>query len=80
MCCVVTVLTLYRNRIEQVRSAALSHPEHGCRQIWRHPCGALYNVKIEIHSSCEAGDFVETHLYKLCVILRSPVLLGLCHH
>ena len=29
----------------------------------------IYN-KIIIHSSCEIEDFVETHLCKLCVILR----------
>ena len=28
-------------------------------------------IKIKIHSSCEIEDFVETHLCKLCVILRS---------
>ena len=27
-------------------------------------------IKIKIHSSCEIEDFVETHLCKLCVILR----------
>ena len=26
---------------------------------------------MKIHSSCEIEDFVETHLCKLCVILRS---------
>ena len=30
-----------------------------------------YIIKNEIHSSCEIEDFVETHLCKLCVILRS---------
>ncbi len=29
-----------------------------------------------MHSSCEMEDFVQTHLCKLCVILRSRVLLG----
>ena len=29
---------------------------------------------MKIHSSCEIEDFVETHLCKLCVILRSRVL------
>ena len=38
------------------------------------------NIKTKkIHSSsCEIEDFVETHLCKLCVILRSRVLLGVC--
>ena len=33
---------------------------------------------MEIHSSCEVEDFVETHICKLCVILRSRVLRALC--
>ena len=33
-----------------------------------------YIIKIRIHSSCEIEDFVEAHLCKLCVILRSRVL------
>ena len=36
----------------------------------------VYNIKIKIHSSCELKDFVGTHICKLCVILRSRVLLG----
>ena len=37
-------------------------------------------MKIKIHSSCEIEDFVETHLCKLCVILRSRVLYyGIMH-
>ena len=32
------------------------------------------------HSSCEIEDFVETHLCKLCVILRSRVLRVVCPH
>ena len=39
-----------------------------------------YIIKIKMHSSCEIEDFVETHLCKLCVILRSRVLLGVCPH
>ena len=35
-------------------------------------------LKKKIHSSCEIEDFVENHLCKLCVILRSRVLLGVC--
>ena len=31
-------------------------------------------INIKIHSSCEVEYFVETHLCKLCVILRSRVL------
>ena len=37
-----------------------------------------YNTIIEIHFTCEIDDFVETHICKLCVILRSRVLLGVC--
>ena len=39
-----------------------------------------YIEKIKIHSSCEIEDFVETHLCKLCVILRSRVLRVVCPH
>ena len=39
-----------------------------------------YTVKVKIHSSCEIEDFVETHLCKLCVILRSRVLRVVCPH
>ena len=35
---------------------------------------------MKIHSSCEIEDFVETHLGKLCVILRSRVLRVVCPH
>ena len=34
--------------------------------------------KFKLHSSCEIEYFVETHLLKLCVILRSRVKYGLC--
>ena len=33
---------------------------------------------MKIHSSCEIEDFVETHLCKLCVILRSRALRVVC--
>ena len=35
---------------------------------------------MKIHSSCEIEDFVEAHLCKLCVILRSRVLRVVCPH
>ena len=35
-------------------------------------------MKIKIHFTCEIEDFVETHLCKLCVILRSRVLRVVC--
>ena len=35
---------------------------------------------MKIHSSCEIEDFVETHLCKLCVILRSRVVRVVCPH
>ena len=37
-----------------------------------------YIIKIKIHASCEIEGFVETHLCKLCVILRSRVLRVVC--
>ena len=36
----------------------------------------VYIMKMKIHSSCEIEYFVETHLCKLCVILRSRVTIG----
>ena len=35
-------------------------------------------IKIKIHFSCVIEDFVETHLCKLCVILRSRVSRVVC--
>ena len=35
-------------------------------------------IKIKIHSSCDIEDFVETHICKLCVILRSRVSRVVC--
>ena len=40
----------------------------------------ITSIKIQVHSSCKIEGFVETHLCKLCVILRSRVLLGVCPH
>ena len=42
--------------------------------------GTIIIIKIKIHSSCEIEDFVETHLCKLCVILRSRALRVVCPH
>ena len=39
-----------------------------------------YIIKIKIRSSCEIENFVETHLCKLCVILRSRALRVVCPH
>ena len=40
-----------------------------------------YIIKTKIHSSCEVEYYyVETHLCKLCVILRSRVLRVVCPH
>ena len=48
----------------------------GYSSVWY---GVLGNIiKIKIHSSCEIEDFVETHLCKLCVILRSRALRVVC--
>ena len=35
----------------------------------------LKNMK-KMHSRCEIEAFVETHICKLCVILRSPPIMG----
>ena len=37
-------------------------------------------MTVKKRSSCKIEGFVETHLCKLCVILRSRVLLGVCPH
>ena len=53
------------------------------RRIFRYLAwfsGKGYIIKIKIHSSCEIEDFVETHLCKLCVILRSRALRVVCPH
>ena len=51
------------------------NPKKKLKYIWYQ----VYSMKIKIHSSCEIEDFVETHLCKLCVILRSRVLRVVCH-
>ena len=38
----------------------------------------IYFLKINIHSSCEIEDFVDTHILKLCVVLLPRVSLGVC--
>ena len=67
-----------------------SVPGKGNEAIWedelfplllaRSPYVYIYIIKIKIHSSCEIEDFVETHLCKLCVILRSRALRVVCPH
>ena len=39
-----------------------------------------YILKNNIHSSCDIEDVAKTHICKLCVMLRSRVLLGTCPH
>ena len=51
-----------------------------CVVCERATCDIIYIIKIKIHSSCEIEDFVETHLCKLCVILRSRALRVVCPH
>ena len=36
----------------------------------------IYVIKLNIHSIRKIEEFVETHICKLCVMLRSRVLLG----
>ena len=44
-------------------------------------CGVRVLPKnIKILYSCDIEEFVETHLCKLCVLLRSRVFLGVCPH
>ena len=45
-----------------------------CLHLLHVPGIILLRVKIKIHCSCEIEYFVEAHLCKLCVILRSRVL------
>ena len=40
----------------------------------------VHIIKIKIHSSCQIEYFVDTHLCKLRVILRSSVLRVVCPH
>ena len=47
-------------------------------RLFRH--SYIFIIKIKIHSSCDIEDFVETHLCKLCVILRSRALRVVCPH
>ena len=46
-------------------------------QDWYNVCYKNSNIN-RLHSSCEIEYFVETHLCKLCVILRSRVFLCVC--
>ena len=52
----------------------LERVEYTLYQVVNMEQGHVYIIKMKIHSSCETEDFVETHLCKLCVILRSRVL------
>ena len=44
------------------------------------PIGGVYLKKKTFHPNCEIEDFVETHLCKRCVILRSRVLRVVSPH
>ena len=50
------------------------------RNTYFTPHHHLYIIRLKMHSSCEIEDFVETHLCKLCVILRLRVLRVVCPH
>ena len=63
------------NNSSNVEMESGGNPRIDCTA--RHP---PFIIKIEIHSSCEIEYFVETHLCKLCVILRSRVLRVVCPH
>ena len=45
-----------------------------------HRCSGIYTTKIKMHSSCEIEDIVESHVWKLCVKLRSRVIRVVCLH
>ena len=67
---------IVRNLISQPKHV---HDFEGIR-LRNRTNSSLYIIKIKIHSSCEIEDFVETHLCKLCVILRSRALRVVCPH
>ena len=52
--------------------------KNGSPTLYRYTNNISITIKIIIHSSCEIEDFVETHICKLCVILRSRVLRVVC--
>ena len=65
----------------QRRSETTENTEGSSRRRWllhRHRRTSI--IKIKIHSSCEIEYFVEIHLCKPCVILRSRVLRVVCSH
>ena len=64
------------HRTGSSHSGAGNYPrENTNKQRWY-----THIIKIKIHSSCEIEYFVETHLCKLCVILRLRVLRVVCPH
>ena len=51
-----------------------------CFLYFKSSVATIVNIKLKMRSSCEIEYFVETHLRKLCVILRSRVLRVVCFH
>ena len=76
---------LYQDTQPVIHAIGLSHT--ACKYEFRQSARShswsvnyfgYYVIKIKIHPSGEIEYFVETHLCKLCVILRSLILRVVC--